>query len=136
MNRKPDVVEFYVTTVTKIVVDIDGYVNAIGEGVTGPYLYQGFVKREIPEDRPSFTLDAITVYAEGEFIAEYDPVDNRHVVESDDRVAIVIGAEAAHLSATISDAFQATGGNPSDPAFLNPFGSAAAESVEPVVESV
>lgn len=103
MDRRPDVVEFYVTTITKHVVDVNAYAAAVAEQGDG-WLARAAaaVKHEIPEDRETPVLTAVALYAEGEFITEYD-VDVPGVYEEDDRNAIVIAAEAAGV--TIPDGF-------------------------------
>jgi hypothetical protein len=104
-ERKPDVVEFYVTTTVKHVVDVDAYATAVAEQGDG-WLTRASaaVKTEIPEDRPHHQLTAVALYAEGEFIAEYD-VDNPDVEERVDRDAIVIAAMGATIE--IPDTFAA-----------------------------
>jgi len=109
-HRKPNVVEFYVTTTTKVVVDVDAYAHGLhlsrqpnwADAEIGTTLMHEAVKREIPEDRQSLTLDEVDVYCAGELAGTYD-ASNPAVVDTYDIAAIVIASDAA--SVEIPDAF-------------------------------
>jgi len=132
MERLPDVVEFYVTTTVKHVVNVADFAAAVAEGGDRQFRNDLFVQHEIPEDRDQ-GLTAIAVYAEGEFICEYDAT-NRFVTETDDRAAIVVAALAAHID--LPGKFAAPGGDPHSDAYQRLDFLATPESIENLYRDV